>query len=64
MRKVGSAYDADMASIAAAPITQDWWALCKPCLRPLDGVTMEECWAPMEQVFDFVGKETETGSAA
>lgn len=52
---VGTDYKADMARIAAAPITQDWWAQCKPCLRPLDGVTMEECWAPMKKVFDFAG---------
>ena len=50
---VGENYEADMAGIAAAAVTQKWWALCKPCLKPLDGVSMEQCWAPMEQVFDL-----------
>jgi L-rhamnose mutarotase len=47
----GSDYAFDMAQIGAAPITQKWWAECKPCLRPLKGVSIDQCWAGMEQVF-------------
>ena len=47
----GSDYAKDMNAIAAAPITQKWWAECKPCLRPLNGISIEDCWAGMEQVF-------------
>lgn len=50
---VGDDYEGDMARIASAPITQKWWAECKPCLIPLDGISMDQCWAPMEQVFDL-----------
>ncbi len=28
---VGSDYDADMARMAADPVTQDWWQHTKPC---------------------------------
>ena len=49
----GTDYKFDMAQIAAAPITQEWWEECKPCLRPLKGVSIEECWAGMEQVFEL-----------
>jgi L-rhamnose mutarotase len=47
----GSDFDADMAAIAADPETQRWWDVCKPCLKPFDGLPPGECWAPMEEVF-------------
>lgn len=47
----GDDFDADMARIADDPVTRKWWAVCKPCLIPLPGVTMEECWAAAEEVF-------------
>lgn len=50
---VGSNYTFDMAQVGAAPITQKWWDECKPCLRPLKGVSIEDCWARMEQVFNL-----------
>lgn len=50
---VGDDYSADMKAIAAAPVTQDWWRECKPCLRPLKGTSIEDCWTEMEQVFDL-----------
>ena len=28
---VGHNFDADMARMAADPITQQWWDVCKPC---------------------------------
>ncbi|MCB1126721.1 MAG: L-rhamnose mutarotase [Verrucomicrobiae bacterium] len=48
---VGSDFDADMARMAADPVTQDWWAVAKPCTRPLDNREPGEWWAGMEEVF-------------
>lgn len=48
---VGSDYDADMAKMAADPITQKWWDVCKPCQKPLDTVEPDQWWADMEEVF-------------
>ena len=48
---VGIDFDADMAASAADPKTQEWWAVCKPCLIPLPGISLEECWASTEEVF-------------
>ena len=31
----GSDFAADMAKMAADPTTQRWWAVCKPCQKPL-----------------------------
>jgi L-rhamnose mutarotase len=47
----GNDFEKDMALVAANPITQKWWAVCKPCLKPLHGITIEQCWAPMTEVF-------------
>ena len=47
----GSDWQADQAKMAADPLTQDWWALCMPCQRPLDSARNGEWWAPMEEVF-------------
>ena len=47
----GSDFEADMAAIAADPVTREWWALCGPCQRPLESRAPEEWWAPMEEVF-------------
>ena len=48
---VGSDFAADMARMAADPVTQRWWSLCKPCQKPLANRATEEWWAPMEEVF-------------
>jgi len=48
---VGNDFDADMAKMAAAPITQEWWAVCKPCLTPVESEKVSDCWADMEEVF-------------
>lgn len=48
---VGSDFAADMARMAADPTTQRWWALCKPCQKPLAHRGSEEWWAGMEEVF-------------
>jgi L-rhamnose mutarotase len=47
----GRNYAADMAKMAADPTTRRWWAVCKPCQRPLAGRAQDEWWAAMEEVF-------------
>lgn len=48
---VGDDYEADMAAMTADPKTQDWWAVCMPCQKPLDSRRPGEWWADMEEVF-------------
>jgi L-rhamnose mutarotase len=44
----GEDFDADMARIAADPVTQKWWELTLPCQSPLPGgapwVEASEVW--------------------
>jgi L-rhamnose mutarotase len=47
----GADFAADMAGIAADPVTQDWWKLCKPCQLPLADRADGEWWAGMEEAF-------------
>ena len=47
----GDDYDADMAKMAADPITQKWWDECKPCQQPVESATADEWWGNMEEVF-------------
>jgi len=47
----GDDYAADMARMAADPVTQDWWAVCMPCQVPLDTRKEGEWWADMREVF-------------
>lgn len=47
----GTDFAADMAAIAADPVTRDWWALTDPCQVPLDTRSEGEWWATMEEVF-------------
>lgn len=48
---MGNDYEADMAKMAADPITQEWWKLCGPCQVPLKDRKPGEWWAEMEEVF-------------
>ena len=48
---VGDDFDADMAKMAADPVTQKWWDVCKPCQSPLESRDEGEWWANMEEVF-------------
>lgn len=48
---IGKDYEADMAIMAADPETQRWWAVCKPCQKPLETRIEGEWWAGMEEVF-------------
>jgi L-rhamnose mutarotase len=47
----GDDFDADMARMAADPVTQKWWDLCEPCQIPLKNRQAGEWWANMEEVF-------------
>ena len=51
----GTDIDADNAKMAADPKTQEWWAICEPCQKPLDDREEGEWWADMEEVFYFQG---------
>lgn len=48
---IGEDYKADMAKMAADPITQKWWDICKPMQEPLETKKEGEWWADMEEVF-------------
>lgn len=47
----GDNYEEDMKKMAADPITQEWWSVCKPCQEPLPSRREGEWWAEMEEVF-------------
>ena len=47
----GSDHAADMATMAADPATQRWWAVCMPCQVPLETRKPGEWWAGMGEVF-------------
>ena len=47
----GGDFNADMAKMAADPVTQEWWAVCIPCQEPLPTRAPGEWWADMEEVF-------------
>lgn len=48
---IGEDYDADMAAMAADPVTRRWWALTDPCQQPVATAAPGENWAPAEEVF-------------
>jgi L-rhamnose mutarotase len=47
----GNDFAADMAKMAADPVTQRWWTLCEPCQKPLADRAPGQWWAEMEEVF-------------
>lgn len=47
----GEDYDQDMAKMAADPLTNKWWDLCKPCQEPLDTNKEGEWWGSMDEVY-------------
>jgi len=49
----GDDFKADMEKMAADPVTQQWWDVCKPCQEPLETHKEGEWWAEMEEVFYF-----------
>ena len=51
---IGENYDADMAKMAADPITQQWWGECVPCLEPVDSAPAGTLhWVDMDEVFYY-----------
>jgi L-rhamnose mutarotase len=42
---------ADLARMAADPVTQQWWAVCRPCQQPLADHAASEWWSDMPEVF-------------
>ena len=51
MEYTGDDLEADMASIAADPTTQEWWKLCEPLQRPLKDRVPGEWWKEIPEVF-------------
>lgn len=47
----GYDYALDMKKMADDPVTQQWWAVCKPCMKPLTTRKKGEWWADMEEIF-------------
>ena len=50
---VGKDFAADMAAMAADPVTRAWWTFCMPCQQPLPDRAAGEWWAGMEEVFHW-----------
>ena len=48
---IGEDYAADMAKMAADPVTQEWWKHTDPCQEPLSTRKEGEWWVIMEEVF-------------
>jgi len=48
---IGTDHEADMAKMAADPVTQQWWAICMPAQAPLPTRANGEWWASMREVF-------------
>ena len=46
----GNNIEKDFAKMAEDEDTQRWWAVCKPCQKPLMGQE-EQWWSTMEEVF-------------
>ena len=51
----GTDFAADMAAMAADPVTQDWWKVCMPLQEPFGTRKPDEWWAMMEPVFHHDG---------
>jgi L-rhamnose mutarotase len=48
---IGTDYKADMARMAADPVTQKWWKETNPCQHPVAAAKPGEWWSEMEEVF-------------
>ena len=48
---IGKDFDGDMAKMAADPMTQKWWGVCKPLQSPVPDRADGEWWAAMPEVF-------------
>ena len=47
----GNDFDGDMAKMAADPMTQKWWDVCKPLQSPVPDRADGEWWAAIPEVF-------------
>ena len=47
----GDDYDADMAAMAADPVTQEWWEVCMPLQRPVPDRAEGEWWKTIPEIF-------------
>ena len=52
----GDDYNADMAKMAACPVTQDWWGHSQPCFESFAMSETDEFYTNMEEIFSFNGK--------
>jgi len=48
---IGSDFEEDMAKMAADPMTQKWWDVCKPLQSPVPDRADGEWWAAIPEVF-------------
>lgn len=48
---IGDDFEADMAKMAADPMTQKWWKETDPCQEPVGSVGPGVWWADMEEVY-------------
>jgi L-rhamnose mutarotase len=48
---VGEDLNADMARMAADPVTQEWWKETDPCQEPVENHQEGEWWSDMEELF-------------
>ena len=51
----GTDYDADMAKMAADPVTQEWWKCTRPCFTKYSEEKNEAFYTDMKQIFSFEG---------
>jgi len=48
---IGDDFAADMAKMAADPVTQEWWTIMNPMQQPIATRQDGEWWANMQEVF-------------
>ena len=48
---VGDDFSADMARMAADPVTQEWWSHTAPLQEPLPGRGPDQWWLTIPEVF-------------
>ena len=49
----GNDFEADMAKMAADPLTQEWWKECIPCQQPVESAGPTDWWTNMEELFHW-----------
>ena len=47
----GDDFAADMARMAADPVTQEWWKIMDPMQHPVETARPGERWSEMDEVF-------------